>query len=380
MPTFALARNMSALATRKIPNAEGLSARDFVADTGRLSSQAIDTGADELFRQAAICQSLGSDFVGKVLEAAGRQLHHASKTEAVIASWPGDRAAAALAMRLNGALHAIARRGALPDLLALYRGDHQEFDRAISEALARFDDFILQWLRDPTQTNEVGRSAALMAALMVAARRYAMPFELFELGTSCGLNLNLGRYGYDLGGVAVGDPRSTLQIAPEWRGPSPLSAPVVISSAHGVDLHPLDARNADSCERLLAFIWADQRHRIQRLERALDIARQYAPDIDEAEALGWIERKLAMPQTMGTCRVVFHSMFRQYLPVPEQGRLADLITKAGQAATPDRPLAWISLEWTPTRSEVRLSLTTWPDGEQRVLATCHPYGEWIDWR
>lgn len=371
---------MSALATRKIPNAVGRPARDFVAGPEQLTPQAIDTGAGELFRQAAICRSLGSDFVGQVLEAAGRQLHHACKTEAVIVSWPGDRAAAALAMRLNGALHAIARRHVLPDLTALYCGDHADFDRAIGEALAKFDDFILQWLRDPTQTNEVGRSAALMAALMVAARQYGMPFELLELGTSCGLNLNLGRYGYDLRGVAVGDPRSTLQIVPEWRGPSPLPAPVEISSAQGVDLHPLDARDADSCERLLAFIWADQGHRIQRLERALDIARKHPPQIEEAEAIGWIERKLAIPQTSGTCRVVFHSMFRQYLPVPEQARLADLITAAGQTATTDRPLAWVSLEWTPTRSEVRLSLTCWPDGEQRVLATCHPYGEWIDWR
>lgn len=334
----------------------------------------------ELSRQAAVCRALGSDFVGNVLEAAERQLGHAQMTEAVIATWPGDRAAAALAMRLNGALHAIARRGIVPDLSALYRGEHQDFDRALSVALMQCDDFILQWLRDPTQTNEVGRSAALMSALMVAADRFALPFELLELGTSCGLNLNVGRYRFDLGGVVAGDRTSPLLIAPQWRGPAPLAAPVEILSANGADLHPLDAGSADCRERLLAFIWADQHHRIARLERALEIARAHPPEIDEAEAIAWVERKLSAPQAADTCRVVFHSMFRQYLPEPERARLAEIIAVAGAEATTRKPLAWISLEWTPDRSEVRLSLTTWPSGEQRVLATCHPYGEWIHWR
>lgn len=371
---------MSVLATRKSPNAVHPSALALGVGANQPTRSDQETGTAELFRQAAVCRALGSDFVGQVLEAAGRQLHHAHMTEAVIASWPGDRAAAALAMRLNGALNAIARRAILPDLTALYRGEHADFDRAIGEALARCDDFILQWLRDPTQTNEVGRSAALMAALMVAADRFSLPFELFELGTSCGLNLNLGRYGYDLGGVTVGDRAASLQIAPEWRGPAPIAAPVSIVSACGADLHPLDAQDADSCERLLAFIWADQHHRVQRLEHALAIARQHPPRIDEAEALAWVTRKLAAPQARDTCRVVFHSMFRQYLPEPERAHLAEIITEAGASATERTPLAWISLEWTPDRSEVRLSLTCWPSGEQRILATCHPYGEWIDWR
>ena len=334
----------------------------------------------ELSRQAAVCRSLGSDFVGHVLEAAERQLWHAPMTEAVIASWPGDRAAAALAMRLNGALHAVARRGLVPELSALYRGEHTNFDRALAAALAQCDDFILQWLRDPTQTNEVGRSAALMSALMVAADRFGLPFELLELGTSCGLNLNLTRYGFDLVGVAVGDRASALQIAPEWRGPIPVAAPVEIVSACGADLHPLAAQDSDSCERLLAFIWADQRHRIERLERALDIARCHPPQIDEAEAIHWVAGKLAAPQAIDTCRVIFHSMFRQYLPEPQRARLAEIIVQSGQFATERQPLAWISLEWTPDRAEVRLSLTCWPSGEQRLLATCHPYGEWIHWR
>lgn len=370
---------MTALAYQILPETADQTRKAETIGAGLPTIQPPSDGRSELLRQATVCRSLGSDFVASVLEAASRQLGNAPMTEAVIASWPGDRAAAAIAMRLNGALHAIARRRTEPDLSALYRGDHRAFDRAIGKALESSDSFIIEWLRDPTQTNEVGRSAALMAALMVAADRFGLPFELNELGTSCGLNLNLGRYSFDLGGTAVGQPGSALHIAPQWRGPKPQAAAVEIASACGVDRHPLDARNPDSCERLLAFIWADQHNRTRRLERALEIARAHPPQIDEGEAIGWIAERLSAPQQAGVCRVVFHSMFRQYLPGPEQTKLGDLILAASAHATPERPLAWVSLEWTPNRSEVQLTLTCWPDGQSHLLATCHPYGEWIHW-
>jgi len=55
------------------------------------------------------------------------------------------------------------------------------------------------------------------------------------------------------------------------------------------------------------------------------------------------------------------------------------IAAAGARATPERPLARIAFEWTPARDEVRLRLTSWPDGRTVDLATCHAYGAWIAW-
>jgi len=336
-------------------------------------------GRSELYRQSSICRHLGSPFVGDILEAGRRQLAHAPLTEALIASWPGDRAAAAMGMRFNGALHALARRATPPALAALYRGEHQDYDGAVAAALRDYDGFIATWMRDPTQTNEVGRSAPILSALMVARERFGLPFELYELGTSCGLNLNMTLYAHDLGGVRAGDPESPVRIAPEWRGAPPPGGPVEVVGAWGADLHPLDANDPESCERLLAFIWADQHERAARLENALDLARRHPPRIERAEALQWINERLAVPQPRGVCRAVYHSMFKQYLSPAQQEALTEAITQTGRMATPDRPLVWISLEWTPVRNEVQLWLTMWPTEERQMLATCHPYGEWVRW-
>jgi hypothetical protein len=338
-------------------------------------------GAGELARQARFARDLGSPFVAEVLDAAQRQLRQGPRTEATIMGWPTDPAASALAMRFNAALHFLARRGTPPALAALYRGDHTRFDEAVGEALACEDAFIARFLCRTPQTNEVGRAAAIVAALMQVHRRFEMPFDLLELGSSSGLNLNLGRYAYDLGGVQAGDAQSDISVAPEWRGSPPASAPLAVVGARGVDLNPLDPSDPATCERLMAYIWADQPHRLARLDRALTLARQFPPEVDCGDASVWLPAQLALPQPAGVCRVVMHSMVLQYLPPSAREVVVATIEAAGRTATVERPLAWVGFEWTETRSEVRLSLSYFPGGEaRRVLGICHPYGNWVEWR
>lgn len=333
----------------------------------------------ELRRQSQVTRALGSEFVASVLEAGDRQLHRAPQTASLIDGWPADPSAAALAMRFNAALHALARRGDVADLSALYQRDHDDFDRAIGAALVSHDRFIAGWMHAPTQTNEVARAAGFAAALMALRVRTGMPVELLEIGSSCGLNLNLARYRYELGDVVAGDLASPVRIAPEWRGMSPVSAPIEVVQARGVDLNPLYADDRQARERLLSFVWADQPRRIERLKAALRLARAHPPALTRADATLWLPDQLAEPQAEGVCRVVFHSMVIQYLDPSARASVIDAIHTAGSRATTARPLSWLSLEWTPGRERVELALTCWPDGARRVLATCHPYGEWFDW-
>ncbi len=322
---------------------------------------------------------MGSPFIGSVLDAVDRNLLRAPITSDIVIRWLGNPAAAAVALRLNGALHALARRGVPAELASLYRREHEDFDGAIVAALSQHDQFIADWIRHPTQTNEVARSAAIMAALMATPLDRPMPFGLLELGSSCGLNLNLGRYAHRLGGVHLGDPLSPVRIEPQWRGASPMAAPVSIASAEGIDLHPLQAADARDRERLLSFTWADQPARARRLEDALQMAVEHAPRVHRGDAKAWLADRLAAPQPDGQCRAVVHTMFLQYLSEDDRHCITAMMASAGSKATSDRPLAWIGLEWTPDRREVELRLTFWPDGESRVLAKCHPYGDWIEW-
>ena len=335
--------------------------------------------AGELRRQAEVARTIGSPVVAAVLESGARQLMHAPLTAAVFAGWPGDRAAAALAMRFNAALHALARRDTPARLGALYRGEHRDVDGAIGEALVAHDAFIAEWMQHTPQTNEVGRAAAILAALKVVRTRFDLPVELLEIGSSAGLNLNLHRYAYDLGGVAAGDPASPVRIAPDWFGPPPPDVPVELAAARGVDLAPLDPADAATCERLMAFVFVDQAARSRRLESALALARRWPPRVERGDAVTWLSERLVEPAPRGRCRAIVHSMVTQYLGAQARAELDAAIAAAGATATNDQPLVRIGFEWTEDRVAVLLTLTSYPAGEVQVLGECHPYGAAISW-
>lgn len=334
---------------------------------------------DILARQGRAVRAMGSAFVAAILEAGDRQLARAPRTAALMAAWPRDAASDALAMRFNAALHALARSGTMPALSALYRARAGDFDGVVGAAMAAADGFIADWMGDTPQTNEVGRSAAIMAALMVLRGRYDMPCALYELGASAGLNLNLDRYAFDLGGTRVGAAETPVHVAPAWYGPAPERRTVEIAAARGVDLRPLDVGDADACERLMAYVWADEPARAERLAQALAIARVAAPRVECGDIALWLPEQLAAPQASGTCRTVIHSMALQYLEADGRAAVERAFRAAGARATADRPLARISFEWTPARDAVHLLLTSWPDGRTEHLATCHAYGAWLHW-
>lgn len=342
-------------------------------------------GRPELLAQARRAEQLGSPFLATVLRAVARNLDAAPRLSALVNAWPGDPAASAMALRLAAGLHASARSGRLTALTQLYTTRAGDFDATIAFALAEEEADLLAWMSHPTQTNEVGRSATFMATLMQLASRHAHPFELLELGASAGLNLNLGRYAYDLGGTTCGEAGSILTIKPEWRGPAPAAQPVTIRSAQGVDIDPIDTSDASAQSRLKAYVWPDRPDRMARLECALDIAQSHRPAIQRGLAGAWLDSRLGSPQDDGVCRVVIHSMVMQYLAPDERRQILASTWRAGARATRARPLALIGLEWASDRSEVQLRLTEWCGSEGgaghcRTLAVCHPYGQWIDWR
>jgi hypothetical protein len=270
------------------------------------------------------------------------------------------------------------RRGEAPALAACYPPrplpGEDGLWAAVRPALGHPD--LPAWLDSAPQTNEVGRSAVLMAGLLVVAGQFARPVELLELGASAGLNLILDRYGYDLGGLLAGNPDSPLRLKPEWMGDRPPDVPVEVASRRGVDLNPLDPRRDG--ERLLAYVWPDQRRRLAQLEAALRIAAADPPVVEAGDAAGWLEARLPEPAAAGAVRVVLHSIAFQYFPPETKRRIAGSMAKAGSAATREAPVAWLRYEHDEGDERITLRLRTWP-GQESLLAYCHAHGSVVHW-
>jgi hypothetical protein len=327
---------------------------------------------------------LGSPFMAALCSGLGEALDRSTRTGARLLDWPGDANAAAVQMRICGGLNALVRRGVVPELAALYPPNPtpaaEQLAAAAMRVIAAHDDFLHDWLDSPPQTNEVGRSGVIFPGLLAVAAATGLPLRLRELGASAGLNLRCDHYAYDLGGLAAGSDASKVWIAPKWDGAPPPAAAVRIVDRRGVDIAPLDVRDAATRERLLAFVWPDQIERVERLAAALDAAAADPPEVDREDAAAWTEAHVGVEA--GAATVVFHSIAHQYFPEATKVRLATHMARAGAAATVDAPLAWLRFELDDPIAlgpPPTLRLTLWPSGEERLLAHVHPHGSEVRW-
>ncbi|HKF90077.1 MAG TPA: DUF2332 family protein, partial [Acidimicrobiia bacterium] len=92
--------------------------------------------------------------------------------------------------------------------------------------------------------------------------------------------------------------------------------------------------------------------------------------IDRADIPNWLTRQLAEPAP-DLATVVFHSIVWQYLADDERVTAETVLASAGRRATADAPLAWLRLEPSADLTHTELRVTTWPAGEERLLARCH---------
>jgi len=339
----------------------------------------------EAFRlQAGYCRDLGSPFTAGLCEIIGERLTPDYPVGARVLHWQGkpDAMNDSVPLRLAGALHALASRGTHPGLSEVYPPnplpEKKTLWQQVRKVLIEEEDEILRWLGNPPQTNEVRRSAVLMAGLHVVAAETHFPLALYELGASGGLNLALDQYAYRLGKTEAGKANSSLRLMPEWKGASPPDAEVVIKRRRGVDLLPVDVSTEDGRERLMAYVWPDQTERLIRTREAIAIARSMPPKIDKADAADWVESVIHTTPEMGVVRVVMHSISFQYFPKESQERIQNHLALTGRHATREAPLAWLRMEGLAEKG-VPITLTFWPEGTERVLAYANPHGQSINW-
>ncbi len=329
--------------------------------------------------QARSCRALGSELTARVVERLGNALEpDQGRVAQTILNWPGEPSSRgdSLPLRVAGALHALVRRGAVPDLARAYRQGDAPAALLIA-ALQEHEAFVLDWLKSPPQTNEVGRSAAIIAAAHFL--RPALPLSVLELGASAGLNLNWHRYRLEPQGAAItfGPETSTVTLRPDWQGAPPAPARISVASSEGVDLNPLNPTRDG--QRLLAYCWPDQAARLSRLEAALNLVQVAPPRLAAGDAADWLETRLAAPAP-GQMRFVYHTVAWQYFPRETQARCEAALLAAGARADTDSPLAHFAME-ADGGAGAALRLRLWDStAREWRLGRADFHGRWIDWR
>jgi hypothetical protein len=230
------------------------------------------------------------------------------------------------------------------------------------------------------QTNEVRRSAVLLAGFLTIAAETGLPLRCFEVGASAGLNLYWDRFFYELGDARWGDPSSPVVVPTEWTGPlPPLEARIEVIERAACDRRPTDLTDPAQQRRLLANIWPDQFHRLDRSRAAIGVALAERVEVEEADAVDWIRARVRTQA--GAATVLYHSIFWQYLSPETLAAMLAAIEELGRRATAEAPFAWLRMEpLLDNLARTELRLTLWPGGEDRLLAEVSPHGHWIRWQ
>ncbi len=334
--------------------------------------------------QADSNRALGSPFTARVLEVLAESFAPGTLLADRLLSWEADDigpGGASLPLRVLGGLYALVLLGKDEGLISVYPPNvapsEQALRQAVQAGLVHHEEFLNSWINTAPQTNEVRRSAALIAAGHYLQARFGLPLETYELGASGGLNLHWDHYAlnHPKGSAGASDPALTL--APDWEGEAlPSDAPQVIAR-QGVDLNPLDPSDPDDALRLMAFLWADQPERMERTKAAMSVA---ATKVDAGDAAAWLEDKLS-DLTPGRFHLVYHTVAWQYFPQETKDRCLAAMRKT--QATESTPLARLSMEADDLSGSAgqgaALCLTLWPGEVEIPLGRIDFHGRWIRW-
>lgn len=341
------------------------------------------TLADAFRDQARSNRGLGSPFTALVLKLVAERLSPGTPVVDRMLAWPGDigNRGASLPLRFLGGLHRLVLSGACPELAACYppnpTPDEAALGAALDMALRDHQDVLMRALDNAPQTNEVRRAAVIIAAAHWLADGLGLErFVVSELGAAAGLNLMWDRFRLDLACGVFGPRDSAVRLDPEWRGPCPPDARIEVLDRRGVDLAPLDPHDTDDALRLTSYLWPDQPWRIERARAAMALAE--AP-VDKADACDWIQTRLAAPFP-GAIHLVFHTVAWQYFGEATCRSCLDALAEAGAHATPEAPLARLSMEGDTRKGEgAPIELTLWPGAHKIALGRVDFHGRWVDW-
>ena len=224
-----------------------------------------------------------------------------------------------------------------------------------------------------TQTNEPGRCATLLPVLAALPQ----PLALLEVGASAGLCLLPDRYAYRYPARQVGEAEVVFPCATHGPVPVPDRPPTVVWRA-GVDLDPVDLEDDAEVRWLEALVWPEEADRLERLRKAILIAREKRPRVVRGDLLD-VVRPLALEAPADATLVIFHTAVLAFLSADERRHFAAQVRRL--------PGEWISNEGPDVLPEIPSSRAQPKAASHFVIgrngrwavAFCDPHGRWLQW-
>ncbi|HRW19303.1 MAG TPA: DUF2332 domain-containing protein [Dermatophilaceae bacterium] len=285
--------------------------------------------------------------------------------------WEDSPSGTVVQLRLLAGVFRIVLDGRAPELEPFYAclggtAGPEGVWPVLREVLAEHVVELARGLELAPQTNEPGRSAALLVGIFEAVRQHGLRrVRLLEPGASGGLNLLVDRFRYAGVDWTWGPEDSPLLLDTKADRIAPQDFSVV--DRVGCDVAPVAAHTPAGAAYLTSFVWPWQLHRHERLRAALEVVRQHPVTVEAAGAGEWLERRLADPVDDDVLTIVWQSITRMYWP-PEETRR----TEAAVAQARSRiPLAHVTMEHEPgdgPAADAALAV----DG--RILGLVHPHG------
>lgn len=320
---------------------------------------------------------------GYALRGMADDLESGGPTQRVVRGYEEAPPGAVIQLRLLAGVFRLVLTGRAPELLPYYAClGGVEPPAAAWPAMRRVieahPDELHEALAIAPQTNEVGRSVALLVGMFdLATASGCDRVRLWELGASAGLNQLVARFRVETDDWSWGPEQSPVRLLGAVHG-SVVPVALDVVEARGCDLDPVDATSDQGRLRLTSFVWPFDVHRHERLAGALRLAAAHPPTVDRASAADWLVAQLAELSTdSDTLTVVWHSVTQLYWPATEVAAVRATLSAYGR----DRRVAEVGLEYAADsdpegKPEVRT--TFWAgDGRpprERLLGTAHDHG------
>jgi hypothetical protein len=332
----------------------------------------------ELELQARACEAMGSPFVGSFLLAAREDYLGGSRLRDLLDSHAAHHRPG---LRLSGTFHYLALAGEVT-LRPHYPsvggdGDARRAWYAASAILDRDPELIERLFRENVQTNESLRSMPILGAFLYLASSFDLPFRIFEIGASAGLNSRFDRYRYVGTDWQWGDVDSPLVLQNRTISGRPvnLKTRLDIAERRACDAHPIDVGNARAVRRLESFVWPDQIERLQRLRAALIVAANVPVRVEREAFATWLPSQVRPSD--GNVTVVLQSVVEEHLLPAQRDDLHATIDDIGQSASQLAPFAYVRME--QERLAYDTTVRLWPSGNSTVICRSDGHAQDIRW-